>query len=216
MRIIASTRPGRPHLTDVAMIRLNGAYLMSFDYETISEEYSDLPLFIDIPTKRDKVKVSDMHIGELAALLNMRKEKNYIAVSKVESPKDLDFKTNSLICSKIESLYGVVNVEDIMIVSDMLCIDRVDLIREIGFLNYLRAEDLIINTAKRAGKPIAIASDILPSIVTNKEPTIPQTIQLKYYHSLGVDYIILAEETAVGFYPYHAIDIVNSINRIMG
>ena len=38
-------------------------------------------------------------------------------------------------------------------------------------------------------------------------------VQLKNYQDKRVDGIILAEETAVGFYPYHAIDVVNGFKK---
>jgi pyruvate kinase len=110
---------------------------------------------------------------------------------------------------------GISNIHNIARCSDIICIDRVDLINEIKDIkSYLAYEDIIIKTTKTYNKQIFIASDILPSIIKEKKPVeqlLPEMIQLKYYNEKGVDAVILAEETAVGFYPYHTIDIAKSI-----
>lgn len=219
MQVIASTRPNRPTLTNADIIRVNGAYIFADEFVKMCTLYEDKPIFIDVPTKREKVKISNISLEDIQYILSSKNKsnkdiKNIVAFSKVESEDELYLSDHFLTCAKIESIAGVLNIKNIAKASDVICIDRMDLISYIKDIKeYFAYEDLIIKDTKEAGKQIFIASDILPSLIQGKQPTLPEMIQLKYYRDKGVDGIILAEETAVGFYPYHAIDTIHSINK---
>ena len=218
MKVIASTRPKRPYLKNADIIRVNGAYIFKNELIDMMSRYNNKQMFIDIPTKREKVTISDISIIDVIELCTMKynintKIKNIIAFSKVESVNDITLGDSFLTCSKIESFAGITHLKEIVRFSDIICIDRVDLINEIGIKQYLIYEDYIIQTTHAAGKEIFIASDILPSLITSKNPSLPEMIQLKHYQDKKVDGIILAEETAVGFYPYHAIEVVKSLEK---
>ena len=215
MKVIASTRPNRPVLHGVDAVRLNGAFIMEKEYHVISELYNQTPIFFDVPTKREKVVVSDITQDTIVNVLWARHNdmgvRNIIAISKVESVDDLINVKPNILCAKIESIKGVNNLDKFIDKVDMICIDRVDLISEVGLFKYVEFEKLAINIAKQAGKEIIIASNILPTLIKSQSPTIPEIAQLHHYKDIGVDYVILAEETAVGFYPYQAIDIIRRI-----
>lgn len=217
MQVIASTRPNRPILTNADIIRVNGAYIFNEELETMRFKYRDKPLFVDIPSRREKVNISNISPDSVLRLFRRfydGEQKSIIAFSKVEKEEDLLIGNYFLTCAKIESIAGVLNIKNIAKASDVICIDRMDLISYIKDIKeYFAYEDLIIKETKSAGKQIFIASDILPSLIQGKPPSLPEMIQLKYYRDKGVDGIILAEETAVGFYPYHAIDTIHSINK---
>ncbi len=219
MKVIASTRPNRPYLKNADIIRVNGAYIFADELIKMCELYNEKPLFVDIPTKRDKVNVSDIDVIDVISILKTKHDqnreiKNIIAFSKVESVNDLILGDDYLTCAKIESLTGFFNMHNIVKYADVICIDRIDLINDIKNIKmYLAYEENIIKITKTYDKQLFIASEILPSLITSKDHTLPEMIQLKYYRDKDVDGIILAEETAVGFYPYHAVDIIKSINK---
>lgn len=212
MKVIASTRPNRPVLHGVDAVRLNGAFVMESELEKLSELYKNTPIFFDIPTKRDKVIVSDITLNAAVNFLAYRyvetSKPNIIAISKVEDESELINVKPNLLCAKIESSLGVNKLDTFIKHVDMICIDRADLISEVGLYKYASLEKLAIAIARDAKKDIAIASNVLPSIVGSQAPTIPEIVQLHHYKDLGIDYLILAEETAVGLYPYQAIDII--------
>jgi pyruvate kinase len=208
MKVIASTRPNRPILHNVDCIRLNGAFVTQKELLEIRDLYS-VPMFFDIPTKRNKVKVSDISLEFITATLTGQ---DIIAISKVEDVQELP-ETKCRLCAKVESLVGVERLDTFIKQVDMVCIDRADLISEVGIDSYFILETQIIRVAKAYGKEVAIASEVLPSLLHSKTVTIPEIIQLYYYKSRQVDYLVLAEETAVGFYPYQAIDTIKRIGR---
>jgi pyruvate kinase len=217
MKVVASTRPNRPYLKNADIIRVNGAYIFADELINICEMYRDKPLFVDIPTKREKVNISNINVADVISILKTKHElnpeiKDIIAFSKVETPVELLLGSHFLACAKIESISGVFGMHAIAKEADIICIDRIDLMNEIKDIKtYFAYEDSIINIAQQHNKQVFIASDILPSMIKEKNVTFPEMTQLKYYRDKNIDAVILAEETAVGFYPYHTIDIVKKI-----
>lgn len=217
MKVIASTRPFRPLLNNADIVRVNGAYILHNELIEMLTMYDNKPLFIDIPRNRTKVNISNMEALTVIKILEKEQRNDCIvAFSKVETVDDFVCSNNYKCCVKIESLDGVINLSKFIKLIDIVCIDRVDLINERSIKEYLIYEAEIIRITKEHKKKIFIASDILPSLITKKEASLPEMIQLKYYQEKGIDGIILAEETAVGFYPYHAIDTVKSFKKMKG
>ena len=101
-----------------------------------------------------------------------------------------------LIVSKIENSEGLKNAEDICKASDIIMIDRGDLGAEIGNDKLFESINKIVSIAKKNGKPIVMATENLDSMIKNNLPSKNDVLSLSYYHSLGIENIMLSDETA--------------------
>ena len=75
-------------------------------------------------------------------------------------------------------------------------IDRGDLAAEVGNEKLTEYAENIIKDCKFQGKPIIIATENLNSLINNPTPSKSDILNLDYYISKKVDFIMLSEETA--------------------
>ncbi|MAI75723.1 MAG: hypothetical protein CMM90_00865 [Rickettsiales bacterium] len=114
-----------------------------------------------------------------------------------------------LFVSKLENSLGYINRKDIIQNSDAIMIDRGDLSAEVGIANLSNFSEKIINDCKTFGKPSIIATENLNSLIKEKTPTKSDVINIDYYLSKKIDYIMLSDETATSNNWYNALDWIN-------
>ncbi len=103
---------------------------------------------------------------------------------------------NKLIISKIENFLGYKNRKEIINQSDAVMIDRGDLAAEVGNEKLTEYVENIIKDCKFFGKPIIIATENLNSLIESLRPSKSDILNLDYYISKKVDFIMLSDETA--------------------
>ncbi len=103
---------------------------------------------------------------------------------------------SKIFISKIENYLGYKNRKEIIDESDAIMIDRGDLAAEIGNEKLTEFSSNIIDDCKKKGKPIIIATENLNSLITNLTPSKSDILNLDYFISKKVDYIMLSDETA--------------------
>ena len=101
-----------------------------------------------------------------------------------------------LFISKIENYLGFKNRKEIILYSDAIMIDRGDLAAEVGISNLYEYVEKIIDDAKTYGKPVIIATENLNSLLSENAPSKSDVINIDYYISRNVDYLMLSDETA--------------------
>lgn len=104
--------------------------------------------------------------------------------------------SNKIIISKIENIQGMKNLEKIIINSDAIMIDKGDLSAEIGEEKLFKSISKIVSICKNFGKPIITATENLDSMIERKSPTKSEIIALGYSNDIGIDMIMLSDETA--------------------
>jgi len=102
-----------------------------------------------------------------------------------------------VLVSKIENSEGFRNCSEISKRSDAIMIDRGDLVAEIGFKNLFRGIETISIAAKSCGRPLIMATENLESMINRELPSKSEVMSLAHSASLGVDCIMLSEETAL-------------------
>ena len=102
-----------------------------------------------------------------------------------------------LLISKIENSEGLRNYTNIVDSSDAIMIDRGDLAAEIGLENLFHSTELIVAETKRNGKPLIMATENLETMLQRDLPSKSEVISLAHSITIGVDCIMLSEETAV-------------------
>lgn len=105
------------------------------------------------------------------------------------------------VIAKIESRSGLANCADIARAADGILIDRGDLSREVPIERLPVTQKRIIRTAKKVGRPVYVATNLLESMVASPVPTRAEVNDI--YNTLldGADGLVLAAETAIGQHP---------------
>jgi pyruvate kinase len=75
-------------------------------------------------------------------------------------------------------------------------IDRGDLAAEIGFDNLFPAINYISDQTKAHGKPLIMATENLETMLERNVPSKSEVMSIAHSASIGVDCIMLSEETA--------------------
>ena len=103
---------------------------------------------------------------------------------------------NKIIVSKIENLYGLNNSKKITKNSDLIMIDRGDLLAEVGSSKLYDSIDKISKTSVYFNKPLIMATENLESMQNRLQPSKSEIIALEHSISLGSNIIMLSDETA--------------------
>ena len=112
-------------------------------------------------------------------------------VSKIKS-----IAPDLVLVAKIENSEGLKNCVDIVKHSDAIMIDRGDLAAEIGFDNLFHAINFISDQTKAHGKPLIMATENLETMLERNVPSKSEVMSIAHSASIGVDCIMLSEETA--------------------
>ena len=115
------------------------------------------------------------------------------------------------IISKIESKKGVLNLDNILEVTDSILIDRGDLSREVQLENIPFLQKMIINKGNAFNKNVYVATNLLESIMVNGNPTRAELNDIINTLIDGATCLVLAADTAIGKHPVAAVDILRSL-----
>jgi len=117
------------------------------------------------------------------------------------------------IVSKIERADALDHLDEILEESSGVMVARGDLGVEIGFHKVPAAQQLIIETARRANKPVITATQMLESMIERPTPTRAEVSDVAWAVSEGTDALMLSGETAVGRYPVEAVRVLDTVAR---
>lgn len=151
-----------------------------------------------------------------AIALGVARGIGHVALSFASSPTDVDL-VRSLapeahVIAKIESGAGVRNMDGIIARSDAVLIDRGDLSREVPLEYVPFYQKAIARRANRWSRPVYVATNLLESMVSNRNPTIAEANDVANTLLDGVHGLVLAAETAVGHDP---VGIVRMVSRMI-
>lgn len=131
----------------------------------------------------------------------------YVAIAFADSVKKinhirglLDQKSIKII-SKIENKKGILNIDNILKVSDGIMVARGDLGKNIAFEKLPIVQKLIIRKATKKKKFDITATEMLLSMTKKKIPTRAEVSDVANAVLDGTDAVMLSEETAIGKYP---------------
>ena len=109
------------------------------------------------------------------------------------------------IISKIESAYGVKNLDEIINVSDGIMVARGDLGVEVPISTLPKLQKLIIRKTRDIGKIVIVATEMLESMIYNNRPTRAEVSDVANAVYDGTSVIMLSGETAMGKFPVEAV-----------
>ena len=120
---------------------------------------------------------------------------------------------NKIIVSKIENLHGLNNVKEITKNSDLIMIDRGDLLAEVGSNKLYKSIYKISENAVNLNKPLIMATENLESMQTRLQPSKSEIIALEHSINLGTNIIMLSDETATWHLFLNTLDWLNNFLR---
>lgn len=141
---------------------------------------------------------------------------DWVALSFIQRPEDLAearkiAKGRALLMSKIEKPQAVARLAEIIELSDALMVARGDLGVEMPLEAVPGIQKQITRAARRAGKPVVVATQMLESMITAPVPTRAEVSDVSIAVFEGADAIMLSAESAAGQYPVEAVAMMNRI-----
>jgi len=158
---------------------------------------------VSIPSLTEK-DLADLHFGLNAGV-------DLVALSFVRTADDVRQLRDRLggrpvsIVAKIEKPEGYENIEPILDVTDGVMVARGDLGVEISLERVPRIQKSIIRRARRKGRFVITATQMLESMIENPRPTRAEVSDVANAIYDGTDAVMLSAETSVGKYPVDAV-----------
>ena len=119
----------------------------------------------------------------------------------------------SNLISKIETKQSLKNLNEIIDNSDKILIDRGDLSRYVPIEKIPIAQMEILKKSKLKKKKCWVATNLLETMVKNKQPTRAESNDIFSTLDKGADGLVLAAETAIGKYPIECVEFITKCIR---
>jgi pyruvate kinase len=143
-------------------------------------------------------------------------EVDWIGVSFIQRPEDVSdvrqiVRGRAGIMSKIEKPQAVARLQEILELSDAIMVARGDLGVEMPLERVPGVQKQMTRAARRAGKPVVVATQMLESMITSPVPTRAEVSDVSIAVFEGSDAIMLSAESAAGQYPVEAVAMMSRI-----
>lgn len=215
--ILAALRPGHSLLLDDGRVRLTTLEASPEKAVTRVEVGGTLSDRKGVSLPDTVVPFSAMtekDRSDLEAALAVGVE--WIGLSFIQRPDDIAeakklTRGRAAVMAKIEKPQAVSRLDEIMDYADALMVARGDLGVEMPLEKVPGIQKQITRTARRAGKPVVVATQMLESMVHSPVPTRAEVSDVATAVFEGVDAVMLSAESATGKYPLEAVATMNRI-----
>ena len=141
-------------------------------------------------------------------------EVDWVALSFIQRPDDIAearkvVQGRAGIMAKIEKPQALQHLEAIMELADGVMVARGDLGVEMPLEKVPGLQKQMTRMARRAGKPVVVATQMLESMITSPVPTRAEVSDVATAIFEGADAIMLSAESAAGQYPVEAVATMN-------
>ena len=215
--LFAAVRKGDRLLIDDGKVRLN--VLEARDDEIVTEvmvggvigdhKGVNVPdVVVPVPALTDKDR------ADLTFALEQKAD--WIALSFVQRPEDVaEARTligdRASLLAKIEKPAAIDRLDEIIELADAVMVARGDLGVELPAEEVPPLQNRIIASARRAGKPVVVATQMLESMITAPTPTRAEVSDVATAIYDGADAVMLSAESAAGKYPEEAVRMMDRI-----
>ena len=141
---------------------------------------------------------------------------DWIAMSFVQRPEDVAegkklIGNKAALLAKIEKPAAIGRLEEIIELADGVMVARGDLGVEMRPEQVPPLQKKIVSTARRMGKPVVVATQMLESMIVAPFPTRAEVSDVATAIYDGADAVMLSAETAAGAWPIEAVSIMDRI-----
>lgn len=217
--IIEAVRPGDRLLLDDGKIQLKATRAAEGRIETevvyggkLSDKkgvsFPDTLLPMGALTEKDRLDLTQA----------LEHEADWIALSFVQRPDDIMevrkiVQGRAGVLAKIEKPQAIERLEEIIKLVDAFMIARGDLGVEMPLEMVPGLQKRMIRTARRYGKPVVVATQMLESMITSPVPTRAEVSDVSTAVFEGADAIMLSAESAAGKYPRESVETMDKVAR---
>lgn len=174
---------------------------------------------INLPDSTLPFTVSPKDRQDLKLALN--EEADYVAVSYVGRARDLETVRQVMrelggsvpLVAKLEQARALDHLDEIVESADALMVARGDLGVEVPLHRVPVLQKQIVDAARRAGKPVIVATQMLESMMLQPRPTRAESSDVANAVIDGADALMLSGETAAGRFPVKVVRTMNQIIR---
>ena len=192
--------------TEVNCKIINGGVLGNKKSLSVPGVHLNIPFISDID--REDIKYACNHEGDFLALSFVSTKEDVMQareILKAENREDLK------IISKIESVTGIENLDEIIEVSDGIMVARGDLGVEAKMEDLPILQKMIIKKCREQGKIAVVATEMLESMKKSARPTRAEVSDVANAVLDGTDAVMLSGETTTGKYPVETVGFMASI-----
>ncbi|MEM8794832.1 MAG: pyruvate kinase [Pseudomonadota bacterium] len=141
---------------------------------------------------------------------------DWVAMSFVQHANDIQSLKSLIgdqakIVAKIEKPVAVTNIDSILDVTDAIMVARGDLGVECAWHELPAIQRSLIDKARKLGKPVIVATQMLESMISAPLPTRAETSDVANAVMQRADAVMLSAESAAGQYPIEAVEAMASI-----
>ncbi len=141
---------------------------------------------------------------------------DWVALSFVQRPEDVSearrlIGRKAALLAKIEKPQALECLEEIMELVDGVMVARGDLGVELPPEAVPQAQKRIVETARRMGRPVVVATQMLESMIKAPTPTRAEVSDVATAIYDGADAVMLSAESAAGDWPVEAVTMMDRI-----
>jgi pyruvate kinase len=141
---------------------------------------------------------------------------DWIALSFVQRADDVAelkkvVRNRAGVLAKIEKPKAIASLDAILEMSDALMVARGDLGVELPLEEVPGKQKFITRTARKSGKPVVVATQMLESMIESPTPTRAEVSDVATAVFEGADAVMLSAETATGAHPVEAVAMMDRI-----
>jgi len=148
------------------------------------------------------------HDADFIALSFVSTRDDVLQVKKILKEQN---KENIKLISKIESMTGILNIDEIIDESDGIMVARGDLGVEVPMTKLPIYQKMIIEKCREKGKICVVATEMLESMKKNLRPTRAEVSDVANAVLDGTDAVMLSGETTSGNYPVEVVKYMAEI-----
>jgi pyruvate kinase len=217
--ILAALRPGHALLLDDGKVRLIveeaspdravtrvviGGKMS--DRKGVSLPDTDLPVSAMTPKDRADLEAALVTGVDWIALSFVQRAEDVVEAKKL-------IRGRAAVMSKIEKPQAIDRLPEILEASDALMVARGDLGVELPLERVPSLQKQMTRLARRAGKPVVVATQMLESMIQSPVPTRAEVSDVATAVYEGADAIMLSAESAAGKFPVEAVSTMNRIGE---